>query len=603
MPETILNTPEWGHRTAGASETMRPPFSGAGDEPGNENACRHPFAVYADDPAGFAEDVLGSTWWAAQKEIAELVATNRRVAVKAANGVGKTYLAADIVLWFLYCHCPSVVLTTAPTWRQVESLLWEEVRRRHHAVNARAESDPALPKLEGSLLQTRLRIAEGHFAMGLSTDEPVRFQGFHAENLLVVLDEACGVPEEIWDAVEGVCVGGNNRVLAISNPLTPVGRFAQLFKSARWKTYTISALAHPNVTRPGILAARLLENGGTGDRMGDSDAPASGGTVLPELPGLIPGAVTREAVVDRIADWCEETPPEESDADAFEWESRHYRPNGLFRARVLGEFPLSADDSLFHLPWIAKAMERAAGLHRVGSASGADPTADRLPGDKRTETDAAGPSASGYADLCVLAVDVARYGADETVFAIRRGNAVTRIVGAHGLSTMEVAGRTIAMAAEERVDLVTIDVVGVGAGVVDRLVELEFDGLVPANFGSKPYSTRDADHFLNLRAQTYWTLRERLRTEAVLLPKDDLLSAQMAGLRYEYTSMGQIQIESKDDIRRRGLSSPDRADAVAMLFNPALEAGRSPVCAIPQTHGAAEEIRAEPVHWNEVSVW
>src|SRR5262249_43805105 len=159
------------------------------------------------------------------------------------------------------------------------------------------------------------------FAMGLSTDEPVRFQGFHAENLLVVLDEACGVPEEIWDAVEGVCVGGNNRVLAISNPLSPTGRFYSLFKSPRWKTYTLSALTHPNVV---------------------------------EAVSHIPGAVTREAVEDRLASWCEEEKEETVDssflssslsADAVVWQGRRYRPNGLFRARVLGEFPESATDS------------------------------------------------------------------------------------------------------------------------------------------------------------------------------------------------------------------------------------------------------------------
>ena len=81
------------------------------------------FAAYRRDPAGFAREVLGSTWWRAQEETARLVARQRRVAVKAANGVGKTYLAADIVLWFLYCHAPSVALTTAPTWRQVETRL------------------------------------------------------------------------------------------------------------------------------------------------------------------------------------------------------------------------------------------------------------------------------------------------------------------------------------------------------------------------------------------------------------------------------------------------------------------------------------------------
>ena len=86
--------------------------------------------AYRRDPARFAREVLGSQWWRAQEETAALVANHRRVAVKAANGVGKTYLAADLLLWFLFCFRPSVVLTTAPTWRQVESRLWGGVGRR-----------------------------------------------------------------------------------------------------------------------------------------------------------------------------------------------------------------------------------------------------------------------------------------------------------------------------------------------------------------------------------------------------------------------------------------------------------------------------------------
>src|SRR5581483_9364979 len=349
--------------------------------------------------------------------------------------------------WFLYCHRPAVVLTTAPTWRQVESLLWEEIRRRFHRVQARAEADPSRPRLEGSLLQTRLKVADGHFAMGLSTDEPVRFQGFHAENLLVVLDEACGVPEEIWDAIEGVCVGRNNRVLAISNPLSPAGRFYQLFKSPRWKTFTLSALAHPNV---------------------------AGETFL--FP-VIPGAVTREAVADRIADWCEPMGTAEANVDdreTFAWEGRRYRPNGLFRARVQGEFPEAAADSLIALSWI------------------------------------------------------------ETVLAVRQGDTVTRLATYRGLSTMEVAGRIAALAQEEHAEVIAVDAVGIGAGVVDRLEELGVAGLVPVQFGERPVGAREADQFLNLRAQTYWALRDRFRSGQIRLPQDETLAAQLASLRYQF---------------------------------------------------------------------
>ena len=500
------------------------------------------FAAYRDDPAGFAKDVLGSDWWEAQAEIANLLSNHRRVAVKAANGVGKTYLAADLLLWFLYSHVPSVVLTTAPTWRQVESLLWEEVKRRVHTVNVRAERDPTRPKLPGNLLQTKLKIGEGHFAMGLSTDEPVRFQGFHADDLLVILDEACGVPEEIWDAVEGICVGSNNRVLAISNPLAPTGRFYGLFKSPRWKTCTTSALAHPNVLHP---EARR-----------------------------IPGAVTREAVEDRIAEWCEpaeeNTGEKERPGEILRWAGRCYRPNGLFLSRVLGEFPDSAVDSLFDLKWIENAM------CREGS-------------------DAAGP--------CVVAADIARFGSDETVLAVRRGDRVTLLKTYRGLDTMQVAARIQELARAENAEIVTVDEVGIGAGVVDRLNEDGLAGLVPVQFGARPLRTRNACQFLNLRAQTYWSLRERLRDGKISLPHDTTLSAQLANLRYHYAATGQIQIESKDDMKRRGLPSPDKADAIALLFGPSAEfyAARLPQS---RAFGTVNRMmQAVPVHWNAVRQW
>ena len=503
-------------------------------------------AAYRDDPAGFARDILGSEWWAAQEEIAGLLATNRRVAVKAANGVGKTFLAADLLIWFLYTHSPSVVLTTAPTWRQVESLLWEEVRRRVHTVNVRAELDATRPKLPGSLLQTKLKVGEGHFAMGLSTDEPVRFQGFHADDLLVILDEACGVPEEIWDAVEGICVGSNNRVLAISNPLAPTGRFYGLFKSPRWKTYTISALAHPNVTHPNVTHP-------DGRR--------------------IPGAVTREAVEDRIAAWCEPVSADEVSENAGEtlaWEGRKYRPDGLFLSRVLGEFPDSATDSLFELKWIESAMQREA-------------------------VSEDGP--------CVIAADIARFGSDETVLAVRRGDRVTHFKTYRGLDTMRVAERIQTLAREERAEIVTVDEVGIGAGVVDRLSEEGLAGLVPVQFGARPLRTRNAHQFLNLRAQTYWALRERMRDGNLALPHDAVLSAQLSNLRYHYTQTGQIQIESKDDMRRRGLCSPDKADALALLFGPSAEfyAAR-----LPQSDAIVpgdRTMQAVPIRWNAVSEW
>src|SRR5207253_2243113 len=147
---------------------------------------RRRFAKYQKRPEAFAKEVLGSRWWSRQREVAEAVAGHRRVVVRSANGVGKTYLAADLALWFLYCFQPSIVVTTAPTKRQVENLLWEEIRRRQR---------DAKPKLPGNVQRCRIKMSEKWFAMGQSAAKPDSFQGYHSPNLLVVFDEASGIED------------------------------------------------------------------------------------------------------------------------------------------------------------------------------------------------------------------------------------------------------------------------------------------------------------------------------------------------------------------------------------------------------------------------
>jgi hypothetical protein len=109
----------------------------------------------------------------------------------------------------------------------------------------------------------------------------------------------------------------------------------------------------------------------------------------------------------------------------------------------------------------------------------------------------------------------------------------------------------------------TIDVPGVGGGVVDRLAELELP-VVPYNGGEAPI---DKERFVNARAEDYWMLRERFEQgEIDIDPDDDKLAAQLGSIKWGIDSRGRIKIESKDDMRKRGLPSPDRADAMAIAF-------------------------------------
>jgi hypothetical protein len=108
-----------------------------------------------------------------------------------------------------------------------------------------------------------------------------------------------------------------------------------------------------------------------------------------------------------------------------------------------------------------------------------------------------------------------------------------------------------------------IDVPGVGGGVVDRLAELDLP-VVPYNGGESPI---DKERFVNARAEDYWTLRERFeQAEIDIDPDDDTLAAQLGSIKGGIDSRGRIKIESKDDMRKRGLPSPDRADAMAIAF-------------------------------------
>ena len=425
------------------------------------------------------------------------------MAVRSANGVGKTYLAADLALWFLYSFSPSVVLTTAPTKRQVENLLWEEIRKRKAGAKV---------KLAGHVQRVRITLDDAWFAIGQSASEADHFQGFHSGNILIIFDEASGIEDGIWEAAEGVAVGANNRILAIGNPLKASGRFYELFhRYGVWKKLSISALEHPNVTG---------------------------------LEPWIEGAVTPEAIADRVVEWCEEAVDAEEGvrgdagirgqlpaaSDLFEWKGRLYSVNNLFRARVLGEFPDSDEEALIPLRWIEAAMERNLAAEGVKRA----------------------------------AVDVARFGGDSTVIGVRVGPVVTRIEVLRSHDTMVVSGRISALAYEEHPASIAVDEIGVGAGVVDRTLEMGVEGIVPVNVARSAF---DKQRFSNRRAELYWGLRERFRSGDIQIPRDEALKAELAGLRYFYTSSGQVALEKKETMKRRGAGSPDRADMLAMLFD------------------------------------
>jgi hypothetical protein len=161
----------------------------------------------------------------------------------------------------------------------------------------------------------------------------------------------------------------------------------------------------------------------------------------------------------------------------------------------------------------------------------------------------------------ILSVDVARFGDDQTVIGLRQGRKATLLKKYRGLDTVEVAERVIEFITKEEPNAVVVDGDGLGAGVVDQLKArgykcFEFHGAERANKTEK---------YFNRRAEIWGEVRDWLR-EGAEIPDLQELADDLTGPEYLTSNKGQIQLERKADMKRRGLASPDVGDMLAMSF-------------------------------------
>jgi hypothetical protein len=176
---------------------------------------------------------------------------------------------------------------------------------------------------------------------------------------------------------------------------------------------------------------------------------------------------------------------------------------------------------------------------------------------------------AGRPEPAILGVDVARFGDDRSVIYWRRGNDArsTPPLVMRGIDTMTLVGKVTEIAGAQGIRHVFVDEGGLGAGVVDRLRQLSVPGVIGVNFGSKadgwaPEGTGAL--YANKRAEMWGRLRDWLKTGAI--PDDAALVQDLTGVEYGYDAHNAIRLESKDDMKRRGLASPDLGDALALTF-------------------------------------
>ena len=164
----------------------------------------------------------------------------------------------------------------------------------------------------------------------------------------------------------------------------------------------------------------------------------------------------------------------------------------------------------------------------------------------------------------LLGVDVARFGDDATTFAFREGRKVHWVKRKLKYSTMDTVGEVVQLHKQYRFKRIFVDVIGVGAGVVDRLRELGLGNIVVAVNSSE--RAIDDRHYHNKRTEMWGELREWLKDEPVQIPDEDRIAADLGACSYKFDSNGRWQLEKKEDMKKRLLRSPDDGDAIALTF-------------------------------------
>jgi hypothetical protein len=244
---------------------------------------------WLDDPAGWVRARLEEHLWSKQIEILESVRDHRRTAVHSCHGAGKSHIAARVAAWWIECHPPGTafVVSTAPSWPQVRAILWRYIGQVHRKGG-----------LRGRVNQTEW--FEGNEIIGYGRKPPDNdeegFQGIHAIYVLVLVDEAGGIPSALWKAILALLTTAECRVLAIGNPDYEGSEFSKMCApGSSWNVIHIDGLGTPNFTGEWVpQGTPLLDQSWVDDVIADYGADSP--TYLAKVRGLFPSDRTDGAI-------------------------------------------------------------------------------------------------------------------------------------------------------------------------------------------------------------------------------------------------------------------------------------------------------------------
>lgn len=442
----------------------------------SSDALAQLIARWAKSPLLFVTEALGVEPYPWQRTVLEwLGAGEKRISVRSGHGVGKTTLEAWLALWFPGTRPDAKVGITAPAGPQIEVNLWPEIRKWYPRLRDRTAPGGWLAaQMQINDLEIKFVNENLVRARTARPDQPEALQGLHATNVLILIDEASGIDEHVYEANIGALSTEGAIQAIFSNPTRSSGYFhrTQHEQADRWKTLPVSSLDVPNA---------------------------------------------QGHVDDVIA---------------------HYgKDSNQYRVRVLGEFPLTDDDAVIPLHLVDAAVARRGKVARV----------------------------EGIAP--VWGVDVAWMGSDRSALAKRQANELLEPVKWwSGNDPHQTAQRIFGIWQETEEDdrpaAIMVDAIGMGAATYLKLREL---GL-PARMVNVGEAAAANERYMRLRDELWFRGRQWLQDAACIMPADNALKAELVSVKYAMQPSGKIKVESKDDLRKRGLRSCDLADAFLLTF-------------------------------------
>lgn len=463
---------------------------------------------YRDDPVFFVHHALGHYTWSKQRDVLRAVRDHKFTAVRACHGSSKTYTAAELVVWFLNCHYPAKVITTAPTYSQVEMLLWAEINKIYET--SRVE-------MIGDCLMTKIRTDESDsYAIGFSTDVPARAEGWHSPNLLFIFDEAKGIPPWLWDSVKGLMTGGHCRLLAISTTDgVQIGEpFYNIFiKKNKWERVHISAFDCPDVT--GEKFQYIANEDFDSAEISEIDAA--------DLPIQI---ANKEYIKDCREDWGEESV--------------------LFISKVLGKLTDQGVDTVIKLSQVMRMFENAKDKE--------------FKDDGRWELGA--DVARGGDDDTVYFLRKGLKVVDQMVITsaqlpdIKKGAFL-----ADRMEEMMIRAGVPRSGKPTNDCLIKVDDTGVGGTLTDEMERRDYE-VQPIVFNA---TANDEDRYQDAISEAWFEAGAIIHQ--IACPEDERLQAELVNRKSKGTDKkGRRGIESKKDYKKRGFRSPDFADAFLLAF-------------------------------------